>query len=157
MLTSSNTLPMTSEQSSVGSGTTRTVAVASGDAAVPSCGANTWARLTYWPSLTPEPTISISWIVRLVLVASSRLAQVSWLPATVGSTLWPSTRPDPGTYLKPPGKVSITLSRVSGAAIVLVTVIVYGTSWPRGTFCSAVTLVMLTALPRRGSIAMWLL
>jgi hypothetical protein len=36
----------------------------------------------------------------------------------------PSIRADPGTYLKPAGKVSITLSRVSVTGMVLVTVMV---------------------------------
>src|SRR5437667_120334 len=60
---SSKTLPITSVQSKVRSGTTRTVAVASFDTGAPPTAARAWARFTNSPSPTPAPTASISTMV----------------------------------------------------------------------------------------------
>ena len=60
---SSKTLPMTSVQSSAGSGTMRTVACASPDSARPVSALIACARFTNSPSPTPEPTASSSFSV----------------------------------------------------------------------------------------------
>src|SRR5215469_10693528 len=70
---------------------------------------------------------------------------MSWNPDTVGSAGVSSRRADPLTYRNPAGKLSTSSAPWTGPVSTLVTVIVYGTSWPRVTSTSGAVLATVNA------------
>src|SRR5512139_749038 len=134
---------MMSVQSKLGSGITRTVAVATPEAS-PLTVLNIWARLTYSPSPTPELTMNSSLISSFAPAARGGMLHVRVRLVLTGSMAELLERADPSTYLNPGGKVSTICRLSSGPTVVFVTVIVYGTNWPRLTFVTDAVLVIET-------------
>ncbi len=145
---------MMSVQSKLGSGITRTVAVAIPDTVSPVKEFTACAVLTYSPSPTPEPTISNSLITRLSLRSTPRPVQLNSLPFISGSISTPSTRAEPATYLKPAGKLSMMVTSGNGTPKVLLKVMVYGTRSLRTTFNLPATFDIPTTLPSSESTGM---